>query len=211
MTNHLIISNDKDSNTENRKICVSVTAMSHTPKSNEDLASLYNLAISFLEGFERLYVHGDPTKVSRCRLCIWQLIHVPVHIAWNGSISTREKKIREHLYQALPIKRAELEGPSEYYHHLAAICDYLKVGFDIDLPLHRWGKCIIPGDVTLRSKISELRGQASRSCRYFEAQEGMIIFGEALEFYFLPEHGHSLVVYHKLVEIIDVYGSVDKY
>jgi hypothetical protein len=101
---------------------------------------------------------------------------------------------------------AELEGPSEYYHHLAAICDYLKVGFDIDLPLHRWGKCIIPGDVTLRSKISELGGQASRSCRYFEAQEGMLIFGEALAFYFLPENGHSLVVYHKLVEIIDVYG-----
>jgi hypothetical protein len=232
-------------------------AMSHTPKSNEDLASLYNLAISFLEGFERLYVHGDPTKVSRCRLCIWQLIHVPVHIAWNGSIrfgsqatveraigeighkvrskkapfaniatmlferanskvlrlhypaltiSTGEKKKREHLYQALPIKRAELEGPSEYYHHLAAICDYLKVGFDIDLPLHRWGKCIIPGDVTLRSKISELGGQASRSCRYFEAQEGMLIFREALAFYFLPENGHSLVVYHKLVEKIDVYG-----
>ena len=61
-------------------------AMSHTPKSDEDLASLYNLVSSFLEGFERLYVQGDPAKVSRCRLCIWQLIHVPVHIAWNGSI-----------------------------------------------------------------------------------------------------------------------------
>jgi len=53
-------------------------AMSHSPKSNEDLVSLYTLAMSFIEGFERLYVHGDPAKVSRCRLCIWQLIHVPV-------------------------------------------------------------------------------------------------------------------------------------
>ena len=61
-------------------------AMSHTPKSNEDLASLYNLVCSFLEGFERLYVQNDPAKVSRCWLCIWQLIHVPTHIAWNGSI-----------------------------------------------------------------------------------------------------------------------------
>ena len=61
-------------------------AMSHTPKSDEDIAALYNLVKSFLEEFERLYVHNDPVKVSRCRLCIWQLIHVPMHIAWNGSI-----------------------------------------------------------------------------------------------------------------------------
>jgi hypothetical protein len=61
-------------------------AMSHTPKSDVDLASLYNLVRYFLEGFERLYVQNDPAKVSRCRLCIWQLIHVPIHIAWNGSI-----------------------------------------------------------------------------------------------------------------------------
>ena len=45
-------------------------AMSHTPKSDEDIAALYNLVKSFLEEFERLYVHNDPVKVSRCRLCI---------------------------------------------------------------------------------------------------------------------------------------------
>jgi hypothetical protein len=75
-------------------------AMSHTPKSDEDLASLYKLIRSFLEGFERLYVDDDPVKVSRCRLCIWQLIHVPSHIAWNGSIrfgsqATYERAIGE--------------------------------------------------------------------------------------------------------------------
>ena len=46
------------------------TAMSHTPKSNEDLAALYNDIWSFLEGFGKLYVQGDPEKVSRFRLCI---------------------------------------------------------------------------------------------------------------------------------------------
>ena len=61
-------------------------AMSHSPKSDNDLFSLYTLVKSFLQGFERLYVQNDPEKVSRCRLCIWQLIHVPTHIAWNGSI-----------------------------------------------------------------------------------------------------------------------------
>ena len=61
-------------------------AMSHSPKSDEDIAALYNLVKSFLKEFERLYVHNNPEKVSRCRLCIWQLIHVPMHIASNGSI-----------------------------------------------------------------------------------------------------------------------------
>src|ERR1700744_2622996 len=61
-------------------------AMSHSPKSDNDLVSLYNLVKSFLQEFERLYVQYDPEKVSRCRLCLWQLIHIPTHIAWNGSI-----------------------------------------------------------------------------------------------------------------------------
>ena len=56
-------------------------AMSHSPKSDNDLFSLYTLVKSFLQGFERLCVQNDPEKVSRCRLCIWQLIHVPTHIA----------------------------------------------------------------------------------------------------------------------------------
>jgi hypothetical protein len=61
-------------------------AMSHIPKSTEDLAALYKQIKSFLIEFERLYVENDPTKVSRFRLCLWQLIHIPHHIAWNGSI-----------------------------------------------------------------------------------------------------------------------------
>lgn len=36
--------------------------------------------------FEKIYVNGDPEKVSRCRLCVFQLIHIPAHIKWNGSV-----------------------------------------------------------------------------------------------------------------------------
>ena len=184
-------------------------AMSHTPKSDGDLAALYNLIKSFLEEFERLYVQNDPAKVSRCRLCIWQLIHIPVHIAWNGSIRfgsqatvewaigeighkvrskkapfaniatmlferasikvlslrypflnvpPKEKKRRGHLYQSLPIKKVDIDGPSEYYDHLAAICDYLKITLNPDICVQRWGKCVIPGDITLRSRMSEEAG-----------------------------------------------------
>ena len=62
------------------------TAMSHSPKSDMDLAQLYTLIVSFLTEYEELYVRNDPAKVSRCRLCIWQLIHISIHIWWNGSI-----------------------------------------------------------------------------------------------------------------------------
>src|ERR1700722_15791771 len=61
-------------------------AMTISPRSSKDLANLYILIQTFLEGFKRLYVGNDPEKLSRCRLCIFQLIHVPIHIEWNGSI-----------------------------------------------------------------------------------------------------------------------------
>jgi hypothetical protein len=61
-------------------------AMIISPRSETELAKLHGLFKTFLEGFERIYVANDPEKVSRCRLCIFQLIHVPIHIEWNGSI-----------------------------------------------------------------------------------------------------------------------------
>jgi hypothetical protein len=79
------------------------------------------------------------------------------------SVPAKEKRKREHLYQSLPIKKLEIESSSEYYDHLAAICDYLEVTLDLDLVIQRWGKCVIPGEITLRSRISEEIGQASRT------------------------------------------------
>jgi hypothetical protein len=61
-------------------------AMTIAPRSEEELGSLHSLLKKFLTDFERIYVGDDPEKVSRCRLCIFQLIHVPIHIKWNGSI-----------------------------------------------------------------------------------------------------------------------------
>jgi Transposase family tnp2 len=232
-------------------------AMSHSPKSDLDLANLHELIKTFLEGFERLYVQNDPMKVSRCRLCIWQLIHVPYHIDWNGSIrfgsqatveraigeighkvrskkapfaniatilyerasirvltlrfpylkiSSKEKRNRGHLFQSFPIKKAEKDHPSEYNDHISAIGDYIGIRLESDISFERWGKCVIPGDITLRSRISEEAGQASRSSRYFEAQDEELIFGEALAFYSLSGEEDSFVVYHKLLKTHDVYG-----
>jgi hypothetical protein len=98
-------------------------AMSHTPKSDYDLAALYILVKSFLEEFERLYVQNDPEKVSRCRLCIWQLIHVPHHIAWNGSIRFGSQATVEHAIGEIGHKVRSKKAP----------CDYLKITLDTDI------------------------------------------------------------------------------
>jgi hypothetical protein len=66
------------------------------------------------------------------------------------------------------------------------------------------GKVQNSKDITLRSRLSEEAGAASRSSRYFEAQEGGFIIGEALAFYSVPEHDCNLVVYNQLEETVDV-------
>jgi hypothetical protein len=86
-----------------------------------------------------------------------------------------------------------------------AICDHLKVTFDVDITIQRWGKFKIPGDITLRSRISEEAGRASRSSRYFESQKEGLIFGEALAFYSLPDPECSVVVYNSLVKRVKVF------
>jgi hypothetical protein len=61
-------------------------AMTTVPRTPEDLVKLYQKTVFFLKGFESLYVGNDSSKIPRCRLCIFQLIHVAHHIAHNGSI-----------------------------------------------------------------------------------------------------------------------------
>jgi hypothetical protein len=61
-------------------------AMTIKPRSEDELQKLHALIKEFLKGYQKLYVGQDPTRISRFRLCIFQLIHVPAHIRWNGSI-----------------------------------------------------------------------------------------------------------------------------
>lgn len=56
---------------------------------------------------------------------------------------------------SIAIKKVEIDHPSDHYDHLAAICDYLGIVLDTTIPIQRWGKCVIPGDITLRSRMSE--------------------------------------------------------
>ena len=61
-------------------------AMTTTPRIKDGVAKLYGKIVDFLKGFEHLYVGNEPSSISCCRLCIFQLIHVPHHIFYNGSV-----------------------------------------------------------------------------------------------------------------------------
>ncbi|KZP10961.1 hypothetical protein FIBSPDRAFT_913714 [Athelia psychrophila] len=54
-------------------------------RTAKEIAKIFDLFANFLDGFKAIYVGGDPKKTSRCRLCIFQLIHVAQHIHWNAT------------------------------------------------------------------------------------------------------------------------------
>jgi hypothetical protein len=57
-------------------------------ETEEDLWTLRKRIVKFLTGFEQIYIGDNPENNHRARLCVFQIIHVPVHIEWNGSIRT---------------------------------------------------------------------------------------------------------------------------
>ena len=61
-------------------------AMTNVPRTQGNITKLYDKIVNFLKGFEHLYVGNVPSKITRCRLCVFQLIHVPFHILYNGSV-----------------------------------------------------------------------------------------------------------------------------
>ncbi|KAH6889524.1 hypothetical protein BKA70DRAFT_1120832 [Coprinopsis sp. MPI-PUGE-AT-0042] len=61
-------------------------AMKIGAHSKASLTSLQETINTFLEDYEFLYVGNTPEKVTQSRLCIFQLVHVPHHILWYGSI-----------------------------------------------------------------------------------------------------------------------------
>jgi len=69
-------------------------------RSENEILYLQESIITFLKEFEQLYVGKNPENIFKARLCVFQLIHVPWHIVWNGSIrigsqATVERSIGE--------------------------------------------------------------------------------------------------------------------
>ena len=61
-------------------------SMTAVPRTQENLGMLYKKIVHFLQEYERLYVANDLSKITQCRLCIFQLIFIPHHITYNGTI-----------------------------------------------------------------------------------------------------------------------------
>ena len=61
-------------------------SMTIKPRTSAEINYLQQTIKHFLMDFELVYVQNDPEKISRCRLCIMQLLHIPNHIKWYGSI-----------------------------------------------------------------------------------------------------------------------------
>jgi hypothetical protein len=55
----------------------------HSKSSLDNLQATIN---KFIEDYEFIYIGNSPENILRARLCIFQLVHVPIHIAWYGSI-----------------------------------------------------------------------------------------------------------------------------
>jgi len=226
----------------------------------EEIKELYNVFHKFLSGYQKIYIKDDPEKISRARLCVFQLIHVPRHIEWNGSIRfgsqatvertigkighrihskkapfahmaniiyerelvkllllyypslnpLSEKSFKRGFIQKVRIQKAERGIDQELYHHLQAICLWLKRAFDNEIEAERYGKFQIPGGGVLQSKLSEDQGKPStRSSCYFEAvKDGQLVFGKALAFFDVVQHTQQLVVYQPLEQVTKVLTAI---
>ena len=75
-------------------------AMTISPRSDAEIQYLHKIISQFLVEYERIYIGNNPERILWARLCIFQLIHVPHHLQWNGTIragsqATVERSIGE--------------------------------------------------------------------------------------------------------------------
>ena len=75
-------------------------AMTIAPRDTQQIRELQLLIVEFLEDYQKLYIGNNPENIMRARLCVFQLIHIPYHIQWNGSVrlgsqATVERSIGE--------------------------------------------------------------------------------------------------------------------
>ena len=85
-------------------------AMTPISRTEEDLWTLRKRIVKFLTGFEHIYVGNNPTNNHRARLCVFQLIHVPIHIEWNGSIRTGSQATVERTIGEIDRKSTRLNS-----------------------------------------------------------------------------------------------------
>lgn len=86
-------------------------AMTIKKRTHEELKGLHSLITEFLKGFQKVYIGDDPEKISRFRLCVFQIIHLPVHIEWYGSIRLGSQATVERMIEELSHKLHSKKAP----------------------------------------------------------------------------------------------------
>lgn len=86
-------------------------AMTICGRTQLEITQLQEDINKFLREFEKLYVGGKSENMQRCRLCIFQLVHVPHHILWFGSIRLGSQATVERAIGSLGKKIRSLKAP----------------------------------------------------------------------------------------------------
>ncbi|KAF6741381.1 hypothetical protein DFP72DRAFT_833862 [Ephemerocybe angulata] len=102
-------------------------AMTPIPRSEEELRELELLTRDFLVEFETVYVQGIPDNISRMRLCVFQLIHVPRHIKWNGSVRAGSQATTERLIGEFGRKISSQKSPYANLSNLIYEAELIKI------------------------------------------------------------------------------------
>lgn len=102
-------------------------SMAIVPRSDDDIQQLRDLILTFLTDYQRLYIGTDPSKISRARLCLFQLIHVPLHIQWYGSIRIGSQATVERMIGELGHKIRSKKAPFAHLTNIIYQRELLKV------------------------------------------------------------------------------------
>ncbi|KAF8878329.1 hypothetical protein BD779DRAFT_1447804 [Infundibulicybe gibba] len=208
-------------------------AMTIKPRSKADLDQLSKKVVEFLTGYEKLYIENDSQKFSRARLCIFQLIHVPHHMRWNGSIrlgsqATMERTIgiSGHNIHSKKAPFVNLANGIYKGEQIKILCLYYPE-LDSEEPTPVLSPAAIKPIKPWRS-VSKAKRQNRNAYNSNLDQElgaiyswlgadslleaiegGQLIFGEALAFYELQEPKQELVVvYHSLGSVKSTLGCI---
>lgn len=158
---------------ENFSYFVDAVEMATTIKSRskQELVDLHNLLRNFLEGFQRIYIGDHLEKVSRFRLCIFQLIHVPMHIEWNGSIQVGSQATVERAIGDMGHKIQSKKAPFANLANIILERELIKLlllWYPLLMPSKTQGSKISPSGYVPQSEIKIQKKEQSLSGNFYD-------------------------------------------
>jgi hypothetical protein len=109
-------------------------------------------------------IHSKKSPFANLANIIYERELVKILCLYYPSLDVLESKPlkkKQGLQSHIRIAKWEQNDGEELFLHLKAICMWLRMDFDSELELQRWGKARLPSGNQLRSRLSEKRGKAS--------------------------------------------------